>query len=181
MESKSNFKVATLGGGCFWCIEAVFLKIKGVEKVVSGYSGGSVPNPTYEEVCNRKTGHAEVCQITYNSNIISFRELLDVFWKIHDPTTPNRQGNDIGPQYRSVIFYHNEKQKKIAEEMKQELEVSGNWENSIITEISPLNKFYSAEAYHQNYYSNNQNQGYCVYIIRPKLEKVKKYFYDKLK
>lgn len=181
MESQNNMELATIGGGCFWCVEAVFLKIKGVEKVVSGYSGGEAPNPTYEEVCRGQTGHAEVCQITFNPNIISYREILNIFWKTHDPTTLNRQGADVGTQYRSVIFYHNENQQKIAQNMKKDLDASDTWKNSIVTEISPLINFYPAEDYHQNYYALNPRQSYCQVVIQPKLEKAKKYFFDKLK
>lgn len=171
----------TFGAGCFWCVEAIFQNIEGVESVSSGYSGGEKENPTYEEVCSGKTGHAEVVQIVYNSEKILFDELLEVFWQTHDPTTADRQGGDIGNQYRSVIFYHTEEQKKLAEEYKKKLSESGAWDHPIVTEIIPLKNFYKAEDYHQNYYSQNKNQPYCSYVIQPKLEKFKKVFKDKLK
>lgn len=172
---------ATFGSGCFWCTEAVYERVKGVQTVVSGYSGGNVDNPTYEQVCSGKTGHAEVIQITYDPKAISYPELLEIFWRTHDPTTLNRQGNDAGTQYRSVIFYHNEEQKKLAEEYKMKLDESGAWDKPIVTEIVPFKKFYKAEAYHQNYYENNPNQGYCSFIIAPKVEMFEKVFKDKLK
>jgi peptide-methionine (S)-S-oxide reductase len=149
--------------------------------VISGYSGGSVENPTYEEVCDGNTGHAEVTQITYDPGVITFDELLEVFWRTHDPTTLNRQGNDVGPQYRSVVFYHNDNQKQLAEKYKEELNKSGAWDKPIVTEISPLINFYRAEDYHQDYYSNNPNQGYCAFVIAPKLNKFEKVFKEKLK
>jgi len=180
-QKMENLEKATFGSGCFWCTEAVFERLNGVQKVVSGYAGGTVENPTYEEVCSGTTGHAEVTQITYDPKVITFDELLEVFWKTHDPTTLNRQGNDVGPQYRSVIFYHNEEQKQLAEKYKEELNKSGAWDNPIITEISPFTKFYSAEGYHQDYYNNNPNQGYCAFVIAPKVEKFEKVFKDKLK
>jgi peptide-methionine (S)-S-oxide reductase len=172
---------ATFGTGCFWCTEAVFQELDGVLKVISGYSGGHVPNPTYEEVCTKTTGHAEVVQVIYDSSRISFDELLEVFWQTHDPTTLNRQGNDVGPQYRSVIFYHNNEQKQKAEQYKAELDKSGAWDKPIVTAIEAYANFYSAENYHQNYYSNNGNQPYCYFVIRPKLEKFRKVFKDKLR
>ena len=178
---ETRLEKATFGSGCFWCTEAIFERLNGVVKVESGYSGGKVEDPTYEEVCSGTTGHAEVTQITYDPTKISYDELLEVFWKTHDPTTLNRQGNDVGTQYRSVIFYHNEEQKTLAEKYKIELNKSGAWENPIVTEISPFTKFYSAEGYHQDYYANNPNQGYCVFVIAPKLERFKKVFKDKLK
>ncbi|MFH1121162.1 MAG: peptide-methionine (S)-S-oxide reductase MsrA [Bacteroidota bacterium] len=167
---------ATFGAGCFWCTEAIFLQLKGVLKVESGYSGGARPNPTYEQVSSGATGHAEVTQIVFNPEIISFKELLEVFWKTHDPTTPNRQGADVGTQYRSVIFYHNDAQKEMAEFYKKELNTSGSWEDPIVTEISALNAFYKAEDYHQNYYNNNKRAPYCTFVIGPKLEKFEKVF-----
>lgn len=179
--NMANLEKATFGSGCFWCTEAIFERLNGVIDVESGYSGGNVENPTYEEVCTGTTGHAEVTQITYDSSVISFDELLEVFWKTHDPTTLNKQGNDIGTQYRSVIFYHNEKQKNLAEKYKTELDKSGAWENPIVTEISPFENFYSAENYHQDYYNNNPKQGYCTFVIAPKLEKFEKVFKSKLK
>jgi peptide-methionine (S)-S-oxide reductase len=181
MIDSNKYKVATLGGGCFWCTEAVFERLKGVIKVESGYSGGSVPNPTYEAVCTGNTGHAEVIQVVYDPSIISFAELLNVFFKTHDPTTLNRQGADVGTQYRSVIFYHDEEQKKTAESVKHELESAGIWDDPIVTEISQFRKFYKAEDYHQNYYENNSNQPYCSFVITPKLEKFENVFKDKIK
>ena len=172
---------ATFGTGCFWCTEAIFEQLAGVVKVTSGYSGGHVKNPTYKEVCSGETGHAECVQVLYEPDKISFDELLEVFWKSHDPTTLNRQGNDVGPQYRSVIFYHNEEQKQKAEKYKAELERSGVFENPVVTEISPFTVFYPAENYHQDYFNNNGYQPYCTYVIRPKVDKFKKVFGDKLK
>ena len=172
---------ATLGTGCFWCTEAIFQQLKGVLKVTSGYSGGHVINPTYEQVCDKNTGHAEVVQVVYDPKQITFDELLSVFWQTHDPTTLNRQGNDVGPQYRSVIFYHSDEQKEKAERYKAELGQSGSWDNKIVTEIEPYKNFFVAENYHQNYYDNNGSAPYCYYVIRPKLEKFEKVFKDKLK
>lgn len=172
---------ATFGAGCFWCTEAVFLNVKGVTKVVSGYSGGHVKNPTYREVCAETTGHAEVTQITFDPQVVSFEDLLEIFWNTHDPTTLNRQGADEGTQYRSVVFYHNEEQKKIAEAYKKQLAASGVFKGPIVTEISPLINFFPAEDYHQNYYALNPNQGYCQFVVRPKVEKFKKQFASKLK
>ena len=180
-EIQSDMEVATFGNGCFWCTEAVFQELKGVSKVVSGYTGGHKLNPTYKEVCSGNTGHAEVLQITFDPKLISFKELLEVFWGTHDPTTLNRQGNDVGTQYRSVIFYHNEEQKRLAVEYKKRLDESGAYDDPIVTEITAYEKFYAAEDYHQNYYKLNPNQGYCSYVIRPKVEKFKKAFADKLK
>ena len=176
-----SLQVATFGSGCFWCTEAIFERVNGVVKVESGYSGGTVENPTYQEVCTGTTGHAEVTQITYDPSVISFDELLEIFWKTHDPTTLNKQGNDVGTQYRSVIFYHNEEQKELAEKYKSELDKSGAWDNPIVTEISPFTNFYPAEGYHQDYYENNPNQGYCAFVIAPKVEKFEKVFKNKLK
>ena len=156
-------------------------RVKGVQKVISGYAGGTVENPTYEQVCTGKTGHAEVCQIIFDPSVVPFEELLKVFWKTHDPTTLNRQGADSGTQYRSVIFYHSEEQKNLAEHYKLELDKSGAWDNPVVTEISPFTKFYPAEAYHQNYFANNPTQGYCSYVIAPKVEKFEKVFKEKLK
>jgi peptide-methionine (S)-S-oxide reductase len=178
-EGKLN--LTTFGSGCFWCSEAIFERVKGVTKVVSGYTGGNIPNPTYEAVCSGKTGHAEVIQITYDPKIVSYDELLEIFWKTHDPTTLNRQGADVGTQYRSVIFYNDEDQKKKAENYKAELNKAGIWKDPIVTEISPLKKFYPAEKYHQDYYEQNPNQGYCSFVITPKIEKFEKIFKDKLK
>jgi len=183
MESiqNDNLAKATFGSGCFWCTEAIFERLKGVHSVISGYAGGKVKNPTYKEVCTSTTGHAEVSQLTYDPKVISFDELLEVFWKNHDPTTLNRQGADVGTQYRSAIFYHNDEQKKLAEHYKDELDKSGAWKDPIVTEISPLTNFYKAEDYHQNYFANNPTQGYCSFVIAPKVEKFEKVFKNKLK
>lgn len=181
MNTNSTLQTATLGAGCFWCTEAVFLNVKGVTKVVSGYSGGKVKDPTYREICSGLTGHAEVIQITFNPQIVSFEELLEVFWNTHDPTTLNKQGADEGTQYRSVIFYHDMVQKQAAEKYKKQLEASRVYKNPIVTEISPLTNHFPAEDYHQNYFELNPNQSYCQYIVRPKVEKFKKQFKDKLK
>jgi peptide-methionine (S)-S-oxide reductase len=172
---------ATFGAGCFWCTEAVFLSVKGVTKVVSGYSGGHVKNPSYREICTGQTGHAEVTQITFDPQLISFEELLEVFWNTHDPTTLNKQGADEGTQYRSVVFYHEDIQKELAEQYKKQLEISRVYKNPIVTEISPLTIFYSAEDYHQNYFELNPAQSYCQYVVRPKVEKFKKNYQRLLK
>lgn len=172
-------KLATLGGGCFWCLEAVYDEVLGVEAVVSGYAGGHVPNPTYEQVCGKQTGHAEVVQLTYEPETISYRELLEIFFTIHDPTTPNRQGADVGPQYRSIILFHDEEQRLIAEEVIAEAQEG--WDAPIVTELESLDIFYPAEAYHQNYYKNNPYQGYCMVVVRPKLSKFRKTFAEKRK
>ncbi len=177
----TELKTVTFGAGCFWCTEAVFLNVNGVSKVVSGYSGGKVKNPSYREVCSGLTGHAEVTQITYDPKVVSYEDLLEVFWNTHDPTTLNRQGADEGTQYRSVIFYNDETEKKIAEQYKKQLEAAHIYKSAIVTEISPLANFFAAEDYHQNYYALNANQGYCQYVIRPKVEKFKKQFSAKLK
>ncbi len=177
----TNIDTATLGAGCFWCIEAVFQRLEGVLTVESGYSGGSVKNPSYREVCNGTTGHAEVARITFDKSKLSFDELLEVFWKTHDPTTLNYQGNDHGTQYRSVVFYHNEEQKKLVEKYKAEINASGAYPNPIVTEISPAKEFYKAEDYHQNYYNQNGQEGYCKYVIQPKVEKFEKIFKSKMK
>lgn len=175
-----KLETATLGAGCFWCVEAVFQQLKGVEKVESGYSGGHVKDPSYREICSGNTGHAEVCQVHFDPNEISFEEILEVFWTTHDPTTLNRQGNDVGTQYRSAIFYHDEKQKEIAERSVKEVAVQ-IWDDPIVTEISPLTNYYPAEEYHQNYWFQNGNQPYCRIVINPKVEKFRKKFADKLK
>lgn len=180
-QNNKNMEVATFGTGCFWCTEAIFQQLKGVESAVSGYSGGTVKNPTYKEVCTGNTGHAEVIQITFNPNIISYKDLLEVFWKTHDPTTLNRQGADVGTQYRSVIFYHNQQQKELAEEYKKKLDKAGIYNNPVVTEISEYKEFYKAEDYHQEYYNQNKSQPYCNFVITPKIEKFKKVFKDKLK
>lgn len=180
---NSNYKTdtATFGTGCFWCTEAIFEQLNGVLKVSSGYSGGHVNNPTYKDVCDGTTGHAEVVQVVYDPEKISYDELLEVFWQTHDPTTLNRQGNDVGTQYRSAIFYHNDEQKQKAEKYKTELNASGAFKNPIVTEISPFSKFFVAENYHQDYYINNGSQPYCYYVIKPKMEKFQKVFKDKIK
>jgi len=182
-EIPSSIKTdtATFGTGCFWCTEAVFQELEGVLKVISGYSGGHVANPSYEQVCEKTTGHAEVCQIIYDPSKISYDELLEVFWKTHDPTTLNRQGNDVGPQYRSVVFYHNSDQQQKATHYKEELNKTGAFSSPIVTAIEPYKNFYSAENYHQNYYNSNGSQPYCYYVIKPKLEKFEKVFKSKLK
>ena len=177
----NTMDTATFGTGCFWCTEAIFQQLEGVEKVTSGYSGGTVPNPTYEEVTGKGTGHAECLNIIYDSTKISFDELLEIFWQTHDPTTLNRQGADVGPQYRSVVFYHNEEQKAKTAKYKEALDKSGAFDNPIVTTLELFTVFYPAEAYHQNYYKNNTSQGYCQFVIRPKLEKFEKVFKSKLK
>ncbi|WP_428741169.1 peptide-methionine (S)-S-oxide reductase MsrA [Tenacibaculum sp.] len=178
--TKNNKEVLTVGGGCFWCVEAVFNQIEGVEKVVSGYMGGTVPGtPTYREVCSGLTGHAEVIQVTYNPDIISFEELLIIFMTSHDPTTLNRQGADVGTQYRSVIFYHTDEQRAIAEKVIEELKPY--FEETIVTEVSAASTFHAAEDYHQNYYENNKEQMYCAVVISPKLSKLRKMYANKLK
>lgn len=174
-------ETATFGTGCFWCTEAIFQQLDGVLKVTSGYSGGQVDNPTYKQVCEGNTGHAEVIQVIYDSEKIAYDDLLKAFWQSHDPTTLNRQGNDVGTQYRSVIFYHNDEQKNKAEQYKAALDKSKAYDKPIVTEISPFSKFYVAENYHQDYYNNNGAQPYCYYVIKPKLEKFNKVFKDKLK
>jgi len=176
-----EYKTATFGSGCFWCTEAIFQKLNGVYHVTSGYSGGKRENPTYDQVCSGTTGHAEVINIQFDQEQISFEELLEVFWKTHDPTTLNRQGADVGTQYRSVIFYHDEQQKELAEQYKKKLNEAGIFDKAIVTEISPFQKFYPAEKYHQDYYNNNPAQPYCSFVITPKIEKLEKTFVDKLK
>ena len=173
-------EIITLGAGCFWCVEAVFQDIMGVESVVSGYSGGHLEDPSYRDVTTGRTGHAEVCQITFDPDVISLEEILEIYFESHDPTTLNRQGNDVGTQYRSVIFYHNEEQKEVAEQVLKKYDESGKWKNPIVTELAKFEKFYRAEDYHQNYFKNNPNQGYCRIIISPKVEKVRKTFKLKL-
>ncbi len=174
-------EVATLGGGCFWCLEAVYEELRGVEKVESGYSGGSMPDPTYREVCSGTTGHAEVVQVTFDPSMVSFREILGVFFTIHDPTTLNRQGADVGTQYRSVIFYHDEEQRRVAEEVISELEAEGLWKDPMVTEVVPLDAYYRAEDYHQGYFRNNGFQPYCQVIIAPKVAKFRKQYLEQLK
>ncbi|MCU0487063.1 MAG: peptide-methionine (S)-S-oxide reductase MsrA [Anaerolineales bacterium] len=177
---NDHTEIATLAGGCFWCLEAVYLQLKGVLRVESGYAGGSVPNPTYAEVCTGETGHAEVVQITYDPAVVSYKELLEVFFTIHDPTTRNRQGGDVGTQYRSAIFYHTPEQKAIAEQTIQELDAARLWLTRIVTEVVAFTIFYKAEDYHQNYYQNNSSQGYCQVVIAPKVAKFRKKFLEKL-
>lgn len=181
IQKYEGSETATFGAGCFWCVEAVFQQLEGVYTVASGYSGGARANPTYEQVCSGGTGHAEVIQIAFDPKVISFEELLEVFWSVHDPTTLNRQGGDVGTQYRSVIFYHSEKQKELALKYKDELNKSGAYSSSLVTEVAPFTAFYKAEGYHQNYYNENSKQPYCSLVISPKLEKFKKVFKDKLK
>lgn len=180
-NKEQRTEVATFGAGCFWCTEAQFQQLEGVEKVESGYSGGFVDNPTYTQVCTGTTGHAEVTNIHYDPSKISFDELLAAFWVAHDPTQLNRQGNDVGTQYRSVIYYHNEEQKQKAEEYKKKLNEEQAYSSDVVTEISPFTKFYKAEDYHQNYYNQNGSQSYCMFVVKPKLDKFKKVFKDKLK
>ncbi len=167
---------ATLGGGCFWCLEAVYNEVIGVKKVVSGYSGGEIEHPTYDRVCSGTTGHAEVVQIIYDPSVITYEEILTIFFHFHDPTTLNRQGADSGSQYRSVILYHNDQQKSVAQKVMKEVSSSGLWKNPLVTELAPLTTFYSAEDYHQDYFTRNPNQPYCVYVVAPKLEKFRKSF-----
>ena len=167
-------EIATLGGGCFWCVEAVFQRIDGVISVKPGYAGGNVKNPTYKQICTGNTGHAEVAKIEFDSSKITYSQILKVFWQSHDPTTLNRQGNDVGTQYRSVIFFHDESQEEIAKKSKIDADESGFWDNEIVTEITPLNNYYDAEDYHDNYYNNNPNQPYCLFVIKPKLDKLEK-------
>jgi peptide-methionine (S)-S-oxide reductase len=177
-DGRRGTAVATLAGGCFWCLEAVYDDLKGVRRVVSGYAGGHTPDPTYEQVCSGATGHAEVVQIEYDPNVVSYRDLLEIFFTIHDPTTLNRQGADVGTQYRSAIFYHDDGQKRIAEDMIAELEREGVFANRIVTEVNALDTFYPAEEYHQDYYANNPNQPYCQVVVAPKLAKFRKKFTD---
>ena len=181
VKVKQGMEVATFAGGCFWCTEAVFLEIKGVEKVVSGYIGGTTKNPTYKDICTGETGHAEAIQITFNPNEVAYEDLLEVFFATHDPTTLNRQGADVGTQYRSEIFYHSEAQKTKAENYIQLLEKEKLYDKKIVTKVSSASVFYNAEEYHQNYYNQNSSQGYCQMVIAPKLEKLRKYYKSKLK
>ena len=179
MTGKTD--TATFGAGCFWCVEAVFQQLDGVLKVTSGYSGGHIVNPTYEQVCSKTSGHVEVAQVVYDPSKVTYEELLEVFWKTHDPTTVDQQGNDHGPQYRSAIFYHDEEQKKLATQYKELLDKSGAWSKPIVTTVEPLKNFYSAENYHQNYYTTNPDQMYCRYVIQPKVDKFQKVFKERLK
>ncbi len=178
---SANLQTATFGNGCFWCTEAIFQNLKGVYQVESGYTGGKVKNPTYKEVCSGLTGHAEAIQFQFDPAEISFAELLEIFWQTHDPTTLNRQGADVGTQYRSAVFYHNDEQKRLAEEYKKRLDESGAFNDPIVTEITPASVFYKAENYHQNYYNLNGSAPYCSYVIKPKLEKFKKAFAERLR
>jgi len=180
-KNNDQHKLATFGGGCFWCVEAIFERVEGIHSAVSGYSGGHVKNPSYREVTTGRTGHAEVVQVGYDPAVISYLELLEIFFKTHDPTTLNRQGADIGTQYRSVIFYHNQQQKEQAEQVRNELDVAGIWDDPIVTVIEPFEAFYQAEDYHQEYFTSNPGQGYCRVVIQPKIEKFEKVFRDKLK
>jgi peptide-methionine (S)-S-oxide reductase len=177
----SEMEITTLAGGCFWCLEAVYLEMEGVSKVASGYMGGRLPNPTYEQVCGGKTGHAEVVQVTFDPSVTSFRELLEVFFTIHDPTTLNRQGNDVGTQYRSAIFYHSSEQQQIAREVIQELEAEKLWDGPFVTGIEPASEFYPAENYHQDYYKRNTQQPYCMFVVRPKVQKFRSKFAEKMR
>ena len=181
MTSSTQREIATLAGGCFWCLEAVFVEVKGVEKVVSGYAGGHDPEPNYREVCSGGTGHAEVVQVTFDPKVISYPELLELFWRSHDPTTRDRQGNDRGPQYRSAIFTHSERQQQLAERYKQKIDAAGVFRSPVVTEITPYTVFFPATGDHQNFYTSNPRQGYCRVVIGPKVEKLRKVFQDKLK
>lgn len=180
-DGQTNVEQATFGAGCFWCVEAVFEQLKGVHSVEAGYAGGHVDNPTYKEVSTGKTGHAEVARLTYDPSVISYQDLLTVFWHTHNPTTKNRQGADVGPQYRSVIFYHNEEQRKMAEQSLEETDQSNLWKDPIVTEIEQISKYHKAENYHQNYYENNKDKPYCTIVIAPKLKKLRKEFSHLLK
>ena len=180
-NGPATYEVATLGGGCFWCLEAVYLELNGVQHVESGYAGGHVLNPTYTQVCGKKTGHAEVVRVTFDPALVSYRELLQIFFTIHDPTTPNRQGADVGPQYRSVIFYHDERQRETAEAVIAETNAAAIWPNPIVTEVAPLTNYFVAESEHQEYYASNPYQGYCRVIIAPKVAKFRKQYLAKLK
>jgi peptide-methionine (S)-S-oxide reductase len=182
MDSTTlNKATATFGAGCFWCVEAVFQQLEGVDTVISGYMGGNVPNPTYREVSGGRTGHVEVCRITYNPSVISYNDLLQALFTTHDPTTLNRQGNDVGTQYRSVIFYHNDEQKREAEEVINSLNKQHVFPSPIVTTVEPIQTFYTAEDYHQNYYNLNSGEGYCQFVVKPKVDKVRKVFPNKLK
>lgn len=181
MNQAGSQEIATLAGGCFWCLEAVFEEIAGVERVISGYTGGDIVDPTYEQVCSGKTGHAEAVQVSFDASRISYRKILEIFFSIHDPTTPNRQGADVGTQYRSTIFYHSEQQKAIAEDVITELNTSHLWKNPVVTQIIPLHNFYSAEEYHQGYFAKHPEQGYCRAVISPKLNKFRQQWSKHLK
>ena len=176
-----SMELATLGGGCFWCVEAVFNQLDGVESAISGYMGGHVSNPTYAQVCTKTTGHAEVVNVTFDNKVISFEDVLNIFFATHDPTTLNRQGNDVGPQYRSGIWYHDERQRQIAEDTIERLEAEGLFGQQIVTEVTPASTFWVAEDYHQDYFANNPRQGYCAFVIAPKVSKFRKQYFEKLK
>lgn len=180
-DINNNMETATLANGCFWCSEAIFSRIKGIKSVIPGYAGGEINNPTYEEVCRGSTGHAESIQIEFDPKVISFEKILDIFWRTHDPTTLNRQGNDMGTQYRSSIFYHDEKQKKLAEKSKNEIEKEGIYKDPIVTEIVPFKNFYVAEDYHKNYYDTHSNAPYCNFVIDPKIRKLYQKYEDLIK
>ena len=179
--ADTNYETATLGGGCFWCLEPVFTSLRGVQSSVSGYAGGTVPNPTYEQVCGKRTGHAEVVQVTFDPAVISYADILRVFFTLHDPTTPNQQGADVGPQYRSIILTHSDAQARTAGEVKAEMDAAGVWDRPIVTEIVPLTQFWRAEDEHQDYYARNPWSGYCRAVITPKVAKLRKMFNDRLK
>jgi peptide-methionine (S)-S-oxide reductase len=181
MSKEQSKELATLAGGCFWCLEAVYKELRGVERVVSGYAGGHVSNPTYREVCDGTTGHAEVVQITFDPALASYRELLEVFFTIHDPTTLNRQGGDVGTQYRSAVFYHSPEQRETAEQVMAEMAAARVWDSTIVTEVVPLDKFYPAEDYHQDYFEKNPTQPYCRAVVEPKVSKFRKLFLERLK
>jgi len=181
LTGNSTKEVATLGGGCFWCTEAIFNELRGVEKVESGYSGGSMEKPSYEDVCTGATGHAEVIQVTFDPHTISYRDLLQVFFTLHDPTTLNRQGADVGTQYRSAIFYHDEAQRKVAEDVIREVNTSKTWKKPVVTEAAPFKAFYKAEDYHQEYFQKNKSSGYCQVVIAPKIVKLREHYREKLK
>jgi peptide-methionine (S)-S-oxide reductase len=181
MAERNGMEVATIAGGCFWCIEPVFDDLKGVTDVVSGYTGGHVPNPTYEQVCGKRTGHAEALKVTFDPSVVSYRELLEVFFTVHDPTTRDRQGNDVGPQYRSAVFYHSPEQKRTAEEVMREVGESGMYDAPLVTELAPAGEFYEAEAYHQNYFARNPFQPYCAFVVAPKVAKFRRKYLERLK
>jgi peptide-methionine (S)-S-oxide reductase len=181
MSAENSEGLATLAGGCFWCLEAVYKELRGVERVVSGYAGGHVESPTYRQVCDGTTGHAEVVQVTFDPSAVSYKELLEVFFTIHDPTTLNRQGADVGTQYRSAVFYHTPEQRETAEQTIAEMTAARVWDSPIVTEVSPLEKFYPAEDYHQDYFENNPSQPYCRAVVEPKVSKFRKLFLDRLK
>jgi peptide-methionine (S)-S-oxide reductase len=180
-DAAAGLQQATLAGGCFWCLEAVYVELRGVSKVLSGYAGGSVRNPSYRQVCSGNTGHAEVVQVTFDPNVVSYRELLEIFFTIHDPTTLNRQGADMGTQYRSAIFYHDEEQRRVATEVIGEITAAKLWPNPIVTQVAPLDVFYPAEDYHQDYFANNPMQPYCQVVVAPKVAKFRKQYFAKLR